>query len=97
MAQSVLVYTMEGCPPCRMVKQFLTRMGVPFEEKDVQRDPQAREEFMHMGFRGTPVTLIDGQPIVGFDQARILAALRQRPAARPASQPTAKKPVKIDW
>lgn len=93
MAGEIVVYTMEGCPPCARVKQFLTRMGVPFQAKDVRRDPQAREEFMRMGFRGTPVTLIDGQAIVGFDQARLMAALRQR-SAPPTSQ---RPPVKIEW
>jgi glutaredoxin len=93
MTHEVVVYTMEGCPPCAMVKQFLTRMGVPFQAKDVRRDPQAREEFMRMGFKGTPVTLIDGRPIVGFDQTRLAAALREAPV----SQPAKRQPVKIDW
>ena len=96
MASGVVVYSMEGCPPCAMVKQFLTRMGVEFEVKDVRKDPRAQEEFLRMGFRGTPVTLIDGRPIVGFDQGKLMAALRNRPAAQPAGQPT-KRPVKIEW
>lgn len=89
MARNVVVYTMEGCPPCAMVKQLLTRMGVAFQVKDVGRDPAARQEFMRMGYRGTPVTLIDGQAIVGFDQARLMAALREAPGAKP--------PVTIVW
>ncbi|MNR85295.1 Glutaredoxin-like protein NrdH [compost metagenome] len=92
MAHDILVYSMEGCPPCAMVKQFLTRMGVEFQVKDVKKDPQAQAEFLRLGFRGTPVTVIDGRPIVGFDQAKLMAALRQRPAAQPA-----KRPVKIEW
>ena len=100
MAGDVVVYSMEGCPPCAMVKQFLTRMGVEFQVKDVRKDPRAQEEFLRMGFRGTPVTLIDGRPIVGFDQAKLTAALRDRPAAPPTGQPSgqpAKRPVKIEW
>ncbi len=93
MTQSIVVYSMEGCPPCAMVKQFLTRMGVDFQVKDVRKDAQAREEFMRMGFRGTPVTVIDGRAIVGFDQTRLMAALRDRPAASPPR----KQPVKIEW
>ena len=93
MASDIVVYTMEGCPPCAMVKQLLTRMGVDFQEKDVRRDPRARDEFMRMGFRGTPVTVIEGQAIVGFDQARLMAALRNRAAPRPPRR----QPVKIEW
>jgi len=92
MAHEIVVYSMEGCPPCAMVKQFLTRLGVEFQVKDVRKDPRAQEEFLRLGFRGTPVTLIDGRPIVGFDQAKLMAALRQQPAAQPA-----KRPVKIEW
>lgn len=92
MANEVLVYSMEGCPPCRMVKEFLTRMGVPFTVKDVTRDPQARDEFLRQGFRGTPVTIINGEPIVGFDQARLAGALQgQRVQTR------TKGPVQIIW
>jgi len=93
MANEIVVYSMEGCPPCAMVKQFLTRMGVDFQVKDVRKDPRARDEFMRMGFRGTPVTLIDGQAIVGFDQARLFTALRNRAT----SQPPKRQPVKIEW
>lgn len=90
MANQVVVYAMQGCPPCGMVKQFLTQLGVPFEVKDVTQDPVARQEFMRMGFRGTPVTIVDGEPIVGFDQARLSAALRShRVQTRP--------PVEIIW
>lgn len=90
MANEVIVYSMEGCPPCRMVKEFLTRMGVPYTVKDVTRDPQARQEFLSQGFRGTPVTLIDGEPIVGFDQARLNSALQGR-------RVHTKPPVQIHW
>lgn len=90
MANEVIVYSMEGCPPCRMVKEFLTGMGVPFTVKDVTRDPQARSEFVRMGFRGTPVTMVDGEAIVGFDQARLASALQGR-------RIQTKAPVQIIW
>lgn len=93
MAHDVVVYSMEGCPPCAMVKQFLTRMGVAFQVKDVRQDPQALQELARMGFQGTPVTVIDGRPIVGFDQARLMAALRERSPSAPEGRP----PVKIVW
>ncbi len=95
MANEVIVYSMEGCPPCRMVKDLLTRMGVSYTVKDVTRDPQARQEFLSRGFRGTPVTMIDGEPIVGFDQARIMAALQGKRVQTKA--PQAKPPVNIIW
>jgi glutaredoxin 3 len=37
----------------------------------VREDPEALRELVSMGYRATPVTLIDGEAVVGFDQRRI--------------------------
>jgi hypothetical protein len=37
----------------------------------VRADPAALKELLDMGYQSTPVTLIDGQAVVGFDQQRI--------------------------
>jgi hypothetical protein len=42
-----------------------------FVEKNVQQDRAAFQELVDLGYRATPVTLIDGEAVVGFDQARI--------------------------
>lgn len=60
-----------------MVKGFLSQKGVEYEEKAVDEDIDAYREFMELGFRGVPVTIIDGEPVLGFDQARIEELLDQ--------------------
>lgn len=40
-------------------------------EKNVQEDQEALKELIALGHRATPVTLIDGEAVVGFDQERI--------------------------
>jgi glutaredoxin 3 len=79
---NVIVYTTPTCPYCRMVKQFLSHKGIPFVEKDVSAD---RAAAMHMvqrtGQQGVPVTEIDGQFVVGFDQPRLEHLLH--PSSRP--------------
>ena len=40
-------------------------------DKDVRGDQEALKELLAMGYQSTPVTLIDGQAVVGFDQQRI--------------------------
>jgi glutaredoxin 3 len=60
-----------------MLKEFLSQKGISFEERDVSRDPVAAQELAKMGQRGVPVTIIDGQTIVGFDRARLETALSQ--------------------
>jgi glutaredoxin len=53
------------------VKEFLHQKGVPFTEKDVSADEQVLNELMAMGYSATPVTLIDGEAVVGFNRARL--------------------------
>ena len=40
-------------------------------EKDVREDEQALKELLGLGYRSTPVTLIDGESVAGFDQAQL--------------------------
>jgi glutaredoxin 3 len=59
-----------------MVKEFLSQRGVGFEERDVSRDRDAARELVSMtGQMGVPVTIIDGQTIVGFDRSRLEQAI----------------------
>jgi len=44
---------------------------VEFVAKNILEDQQALEELQKLGFRATPVTVIDGEVIVGFDRGRI--------------------------
>lgn len=55
------------------MKEFLSQKEIPFEMKDIRADPQARAELIQMGARATPVTLIDGQMVVGFDREKLEA------------------------
>ncbi|MFH1003710.1 MAG: glutaredoxin domain-containing protein [Chloroflexota bacterium] len=61
-----------------MVKEFLSQRGVAFEERDVSVDRSAAQELVsRTGQMGVPVTVIDGQTVVGFDRARLEQALKQ--------------------
>jgi len=44
---------------------------VEFTAKNVREDQQALEELLKLGVRATPVTVIDGEVVVGFDRGRI--------------------------
>jgi glutaredoxin 3 len=61
-----------------MVKEFLSQRGTGFEERDVSRDPSAAQELVrNTGQMGVPVTVIDGQAVIGFDRARLEQLLTQ--------------------
>jgi hypothetical protein len=57
------------------VKEFLSREGHTFESKNIEEDDAAYDELMALGARAVPVTVIDKQVVIGFDQARLRAAL----------------------
>jgi hypothetical protein len=40
-------------------------------EKNVRADQAALKELLEQGFQSTPVTIIDGESVVGFDQQKI--------------------------
>lgn len=46
-----------------------------FVEKNVREDKDALKDLIDRGFQSTPVTLIDEEAVIGFDQARIDALL----------------------
>ena len=62
-----------------MVNEYLSQRGVAFEERDVSRNPSVAQEMVSQtGQRGVPVTLIDGQAIIGFDRAALEQLLNQQ-------------------
>ena len=79
----VVVYSTPTCGYCYQAKEFLSRQGVPFVEKNVAADRQAAMEMVRIsGQQGVPVITVDGQVVVGFDQPRLrqlLQRARQKP------------------
>ena len=55
--------------------EFLSQKGVTFVEKNVRADKAALKELLDLGLQSTPVTIIDGQSVVGFDQDKIVKLL----------------------
>ena len=61
-----------------MVKEFLSQKGVSYEEHDVSVNQSYAEEMVKAtGQMGVPVTVIDGQNVIGFDRKRLEQMLAQ--------------------
>ena len=60
---------------CKRTKEFLSQQGIEFEERDVSKDDAALDELQQRGLMTTPVTLIDGEVVVGFDRAKLVKLL----------------------
>ena len=68
----IKVYSTPTCPYCKMVKDHLSSKGVNYQNFDVSKDKAALEEMVKLsGQMGVPVTVINGEVIVGFDKNRI--------------------------
>jgi glutaredoxin-like YruB-family protein len=72
----VTVYSATWCAFCHAAKQYFDKLGVKYEDKDVEKDPKNAEESVTKSNQmGIPVIDIDGTIIVGFDRPKIDAAL----------------------
>ena len=54
---------------------YLSRIGVPFTERDLSEDESALEELRELKVMSVPVTCIGDAVIIGFDQGKIDLAL----------------------
>jgi glutaredoxin len=63
----VVVYTASWCGWCQKTLAWLDERGVPYENRDIEVDPQNRQELIaKSGGTGIPLVLIDGTQIQGF-------------------------------
>ena len=60
---------------CNLTKEFLSSRGVQFRERNIVDDPNALRELRGLGYMTTPVTTVDAEGIVGFDEAKLSKAL----------------------
>lgn len=73
----VTVYSAVWCGFCHAAKDYMTKLGVKFEDKDVEKDPAAMHESVNKsGQMGIPVIDINGTIIVGFNRPAIDQALK---------------------
>ncbi len=60
---------------CNQAKEYLSQKGIKFQERDIAQDPGALADLKKIGYRTTPVIVVDGSVIVGFDAEKIDQAL----------------------
>ena len=60
---------------CNRTKEFLSQNEIDFTERNIAVDADALNELEKLGYMTTPVTLVDGEVVVGFDRARLATLL----------------------
>ena len=70
--KEVKVYSTSTCPYCKMTTKFLEDNGIEYQDFNVAEDKAAREEMVRKsGQMAVPLIDIDGEFVVGFDQAKL--------------------------
>lgn len=68
----VTIYTTPTCPYCKLAKDFFKEKGITFTEIDVASDPTAANDMVKKsGQMGVPVIEVNGQIVVGWNQAAL--------------------------
>jgi glutaredoxin 3 len=66
------VYTTTHCPYCRKVKDYLKKIGMPFAEYNLDKNPKYVQEVIRLTHQtGVPVVVLKGRKIIGFDKKKI--------------------------
>jgi glutaredoxin 3 len=69
----VELYTTRWCGYCVRAKALLDEKRVPYEEIRLDADPLFRERLLELtGGWTVPQILVDGRPIGGYDELRLL-------------------------
>lgn len=74
----VTIYTTPWCGFCKMAKNYMQQLGIPFAEKDVEKDQEAAQDAVtKSGQMGVPVIDVNGTIILGFDRPALDHAFKQ--------------------
>jgi glutaredoxin-like YruB-family protein len=72
MKPKIVLFTQPDCPPCMVLKLFLSEKGAIFEERDITRDPAAARDLTEKyKSHSTPTLVIGDEVLIGFDPERI--------------------------
>lgn len=67
---NVIVYSTEWCPWCHRAREWLTKNKINYELRDPEKNPKYASELVQKsGQMGIPVIDIDGNIIVGYNEA----------------------------
>jgi glutaredoxin len=61
----------QDCAVCHIARQWFEEHRVAFSECTIERDPQCRADFDALRAQGTPVLLVRGQAVMGFEPHRV--------------------------
>ena len=70
--KQIVIYSTPTCPYCKRAKDYLSQKGITYIDHNVAEDRKIAEEMIQKsGQMSVPVIIVDGEIIVGFDQAQL--------------------------
>jgi glutaredoxin len=67
----------EVCPSCAVARRWFEQHQVAYSECLIERDPACLDEFRARQAMGTPLLVVRGTPLSGFDPAQVRAVLER--------------------
>ena len=61
---------------CGKVKEFLSQNKIEFTDRNIAVDETALQELEKLGYLTTPVTVVDGEVVVGYDAPKLRSLLQ---------------------
>ena len=61
---------------CGKVKEFLSQKKIDFIERNVAADEAALAELQKLRYMTTPITVVDGEVVIGFDRDKLEKLLK---------------------
>jgi glutaredoxin len=62
---------------CGKVKEFLSQNKIAFTERNIATDETALAALEKLGYMTTPITVIDGEVVIGFDISKLQSFLQR--------------------
>lgn len=58
--KNVTLFTKNGCPQCRMTRNYLNSHDIPFTEHNINNEPEMIDYLKEQGFKAVPVVEAEG-------------------------------------
>ncbi len=71
----ILMFGTQSCKYCRLARKFFALHDLPYVEKDIETSDQNMQAFYLLDGKGTPLIIVNGRVIHGFDEQAIRDAL----------------------
>ena len=71
----ILMLGTQSCKYCEVARAFFATHDLPYVEHDIEASEKHLQMFYLLGGKGTPLVIINGQVIHGFDETAMRRAL----------------------